>query len=136
MSWVRIDDGFVENHKISELSDREFRTWVRTLCYASRNNGRKGRLTAAMRREVLGLTPALVDKLVDLGLLDRTSENGTVQVHDWPLYADLPITEKVAYYLSRNPSASANEVAKAVGGKREIILAEVARFRGDTEEAA
>lgn len=85
MSWLRIDDGFAEHYKIAELSDREFRTWMRTLCYAARNNGREGRLTAAMRREIVGLSPQLVKNLVDLGLLDDLG-GGVVQVHDWRAY--------------------------------------------------
>jgi len=85
VSWLRIDDGFAEHYKISELTDREFRVWMRTLCYAARNNGRAGRLTAAMRREIVGLTAPMVQKYVSLGLLDE-AEDGVVLVHDWATY--------------------------------------------------
>lgn len=135
MSWLRIDDGFAEHYKIAELSDREFRVWLRILCYAARNNGRAGRLTAAMRREIVGLTPTILKHLLALGLLDADID-GIVSVHDWPIYADIPISEKVDYYLERNPDASANDVVRALGAKREIVLAEVKRFRDGSESGS
>jgi hypothetical protein len=133
LSWLRIDDGFAEHYKISELSDREFRVWVRVLCYAARNNGREGRLTKAMRREIVGLTETVVERLVSLALLER-DEDDIVTIHDWPIYADISVREKVVYYLTkRNPDASANEVVRALGQKRELVLAEVKWFRAGSD---
>lgn len=86
MSWLRIDDGFAEHYKIAELTDREFRVWVRVLCYAARNNGRAGRLTAPMRREIVGFTAAMCKRFVTLGLLDHDDEEGVVSIHDWRTY--------------------------------------------------
>lgn len=37
MTWVKLDDGFPEHPKISELSDRAFRIHVAALCYCGRN---------------------------------------------------------------------------------------------------
>ena len=36
MTWLRLEDGFAENEKISELSDRSFRLHVAVLCYCGR----------------------------------------------------------------------------------------------------
>lgn len=104
MTWLRIDDGFAEHYKISELSDREFRVWMRTLCYAARNNGRAGRLTAAMRREIVGLTSPMVTKFFALGLLDNGDEEGVVQIHDWHTYnpKDATAADRAKRYRDRN----------------------------------
>jgi hypothetical protein len=136
MSWLRIDDGFAEHYKIAELTDREFRVWVRILCYAARNNGRAGRLTAAMRDQIVGLTPTITTRLVSLGLLDPDEEEGVLAIHDWKLYANVAIAEKVAHYLAAHPDASANDVVRAVRGKRELVLHEVKRFREGSEGTA
>lgn len=37
MTWLRIDDGFVEHPKVYDLSDRAFRLHVAALCYSARN---------------------------------------------------------------------------------------------------
>lgn len=86
MPWLRVDDGFTEHYKIAELTDKEFRVWMRTLCYAARNNGRRGRLTAAMRREILGLNATVTRRFVSLGLLDQEEEPGALTIHDWRVY--------------------------------------------------
>jgi hypothetical protein len=86
VSWLRIDDGFAEHYKIAELTDREFRIWVRTLCYAARNNGKEGRLTAAMRREIVGFSDRISGRFVALGLLDEDDGDDVLHVHDWRAY--------------------------------------------------
>ena len=37
MSWLRIDDGFVEHERIDPLTDRSFRLHVAALCHCARN---------------------------------------------------------------------------------------------------
>lgn len=104
MSWLRIDDGFAEHYKIAELTDREFRVWLRILCYAARNNGRSGHLTAAMRREIVGLSVPVTDRLLALGLLDQGDQEGVLAVHDWTTYnpKDPTAAERAKRYRNRD----------------------------------
>lgn len=37
MTWVRLDDGFVDHPKVADLSDGAFRFHVAALCYCARN---------------------------------------------------------------------------------------------------
>lgn len=37
MTWIKLDDGFVENPKVGALSDRAFRLHVAALCYAGKH---------------------------------------------------------------------------------------------------
>jgi len=37
MTWLRIDDGFVEHERIDPLSDRAFRLHLAALCHCARN---------------------------------------------------------------------------------------------------
>lgn len=126
MSWLRIDDGFTANKKVAQLSDGEFRCWMRLLCHCA--HAGDASVTVATVREVATLTKGRVKRYAELGLLDVV--DGGHEVHDWILYSDSPVAAKVAYYLREHPEASANEVVRAVGSKREIVLAEVKRLRG------
>lgn len=82
MSWLRIDDGFTSNSKVVQLSDREFRVWMRTLCHCGRSQDPT--VDEGTLSEVAGLTRPLVKKLADLRLLDEVGE--VWEVHDWPHY--------------------------------------------------
>lgn len=57
MSWLRIDDGFVEHEKVIGLSDRAFRLHMGALCFCARNLT-DGRLNSASIRMVSGLVSA------------------------------------------------------------------------------
>jgi hypothetical protein len=126
VSWLRIDDGFTANKKVAQLSDGEFRCWMRLLCHCA--HASDPLVTTASVREVATLTKARVKRFAELGLLDIV--DGGHVVHDWILYSDSSVAEKVGYYLRENPEASANEVVRAVGSKRELVLHEVKRLRG------
>jgi hypothetical protein len=54
MSWLRIDDGFLENEKIAGLTDRAFRLHMAALCYSARNLT-DGRLNRAAVRVISAL---------------------------------------------------------------------------------
>lgn len=83
MSWVRLDDRFDEHPKVADLTDAEFRTWLRVLCYCSRV--KDPTVDRATRNSVAGLTAARVKRYADLGLLDVS--DGVHVVHDWLVYA-------------------------------------------------
>jgi HNH endonuclease len=82
VSWLRIDDGFTANKKVAQLSDGEFRCWMRLLCHCARL--RDPAVSPATIREVATLTKARVRRFAELGLLD--SSGGTFEIHDWNTY--------------------------------------------------
>lgn len=134
MSWTRLDDGYDEHAKLLALGrgntgDARRWTWTRVLLYTNRNE------TAEVPWHIDEIIPkatsSFLTDCVNIGLLD--DEDGRLVVHDWPLYADVPIADKVAYVLTQNPDATANEIVRACGGRRGIVLSEVTRQRG-TEE--
>lgn len=82
MSWLRLDDGFAQHPKVADLSDREFRAWVKLLLYCARYRT-GGDITPAALRE-LGIGKATKDAFLDVGLLDI--DDGELSVHDWSSY--------------------------------------------------
>ena len=113
MPWLRVDDGFTENHKIAALTDREFRVWARVLCYAARNHERKGHLAAGTLSEIVSITTRIVNKFVSLGLLDPDSERGGYTVHDW------------AVYNPRDPTNSARQQRWREAHRNDPVTAEI-----------
>lgn len=65
MTWLRIEDGFVEHPKISDLSDRAFRLHMAGLCYCARNLT-DGLLTVRATKVVCALANASRRQLVEL----------------------------------------------------------------------
>lgn len=107
MSWVRLEDSFTNNPKIVELSDRDFRTWVRLLCYCGQ--AKDPTVDNKTRREVAGLTPSRVSRFVSLHLLDENGANpGVFEVHDWSKYQpkDGTGSERQARWRSRKRQLS------------------------------
>lgn len=130
MSWLRIDDGFAQHPKIVQLTPKDRWTWLELLCYCARYRT-GGRIPAGIAEVVRGTTPAFLARCENLRLLEKAAD-GDFQVHDWQIYNGETLAEKVAAYLWKTPGATANEVHKAIGGKRESVLAEVARLREST----
>lgn len=124
MSWARLDDGFTEHPKILALTDKEFRVHMRAICYASRYRTR-GELPASALSG-LGATPRVTRRLIEIGVWD---EGNPIKIHDFSIYNGETIEEKVEAYLARNPDASANDVHREIGGKRDIVLAVVKQIR-------
>ncbi len=126
MSWLRIDDGFTDHPKILSLTLAQRWTWLSILTYCARFDT-EGRLPAGIGQVVRGASPSLLSRCHDLGLLDVDDGNEYV-VHDWVIYNGATVAEKVAYYMERHPEATANQVQRAIGGKRELVLHEVAAW--------
>lgn len=125
MSWLKVDDGFDTHPKLLELTEVQRWRWTRVLIHCARHRT-EGKVKTSVLRE-LGLSRA-IGRLIEVGLLHPDEENGYV-VHDWLVYNADTIGGKVAAFLAEHPDAPANEVCRAVGGKREIVLAEVAAQR-------
>lgn len=129
MSWLRIDDGYDTHPKLLELTELQRWRWTRVLLHCARHRT-EGHVKPSVLREI-GLGRA-IGQLVTLGLLHENGDTGYL-VHDWLIYNADTIGGKVAAFLAENPDATANDVHRAVGGKREIVLAEVAVQRGSRE---
>lgn len=129
MSWLRIDDGFSRHPKVTALTPKERWVWMDVLCYcASYQTG--GYLPENMGGIVPGATTRFLARCSELRLVNVV--HGRLRVHDWHVYNGT-IAERVEHFLSENPDATANEVHKAVGGTREVVLAEVKRIKGGSE---
>lgn len=125
MSWLRIDDGFSRHPKVTALTHRERWTWLDVLCYcASYQTG--GYLPEGIGGIVPGATTKFLGRCGELGLVNVVGDR--LRVHDWHVYNGT-IGDRVAHYLDENPDATANEVHKAVGGTRELVLIEVKRVK-------
>lgn len=78
MTWIKLEDNAVDHPKISGLSDRAFRAWVRSLSYASRfltDGALPVPFLATVARKVQ-------DEIMDAGLW-LIAANGAVSIHDY-----------------------------------------------------
>jgi len=110
MSWLRIDDGFTESPKIEALTDREFRVWVRLLCYCARQKagGELPELRTKRSQIVPGLSAAFVAKLSRIGLID---DRDSIQfVHDFAHYnpTDPTAASRMQRFRDRNADRNAD----------------------------
>lgn len=137
MAWLRVDDGMPEHRKVLALPRKDRWTWLELLCYVARqNNG--GHVPAGVCDVLRWVTPAFLQRCAEAGLLDPAPAPKAVPgepptryvVHDWSVYNAATIAEKVSSILTKNPDATANEIHREIGGKREIVLHEVASQRG------
>jgi hypothetical protein len=106
MSWLRLDDDFASHPKIAALTDRQFRVWMRVLCYCGKHQDPTVDRVAI--REVKGLTSRSVLRFAQLELLDKSGRD--YEVHDWPLYQPKDTTgaERQARWRARRNAASNN----------------------------
>lgn len=131
MSWTRLDGAYDTHRKMSALGAGQrgnSRRWIWTRILIYTNNHASAEIPPSIGVTIPEATPKFIEEVVQIGLADRDAR-GHVTVHDWPIYAAVSLDEKVAYYLSRKPDASANEVAKAVGGNRRLVLVLVSRHQ-------
>jgi hypothetical protein len=112
VTWLRIDDGFVEHPKVASLSDQAFRLHLVGLSYCARNltdGTLDERATRIVGASVCARPGRLLTELEQVGLWDRAGDG--YLIHD---------------YLDWNPAASqvkkerrraADRQKKARGGK-------------------
>lgn len=121
MSWLRLDDGFASHPKLAALTDREFRIWVRLLCYLSRYNSEDGTVTRQSKQEVVGITPKFLAKCESLLLLDPVENE--LQVHDWNKYRHKPdntVTERVQRHRDKVRNAVTEDVTNGVTSRARV----------------
>jgi len=125
MSYVKLLDGYDTNPKLLALTEVERWRWTRLLLTCTRHH--TDVVTLPVLAE-LKLDKAL-DKLVRVGLL-HLFDTGRWRVHDFLALNAETVDERVTAYLADHPGASANEVHRNVGGRKQDVLALVHRFRG------
>jgi hypothetical protein len=134
VSWARLDDGFDTHPKILELTETERWRWTRVLLYCARHET-EGEISRRVVRE-LGLSRALNQLLKSNLLLASTSDADVFVVNDWAIYNpgardDEAVENAVRWALEqRGEGASANEIARMVGGNRKVVLSAIRRVKG------
>lgn len=131
MSWLRIDDGMPEHHKLLALPRKDRYTWIELLCYVARQ-GNGGHVPSGVVDLLRYVTPGFLKSCVQVGLLDDTDEG--LQVHDWHIYnpkveTESELDDRVREAFTKMPGASANDVVQLVGGRRKDVLEAVKRYR-------
>lgn len=114
MAWLRIDDGFTANTKIAQLTDAEFRVWMRLLCHCA--GSRDPSVDAVARREVSGLTARRVERFRQLDLVDKVGDD--FEVHGWSdfLPKDATNAERQKRWRARHRNAQSNADRNVTSG--------------------
>lgn len=111
MSWLRLDDDFLEHPKVIGLSDRELRRWLGVLLYCARFRTR-GSIPRGAHRAI-GLTKKNTLFFIEQGLLDR-DHVGELHVHDWSVYNNKPDGDYTATERKRRQRERDNPVTSPV----------------------
>lgn len=131
MSFLRLDDTFDTHPKLLLLKTDERRwTWQRILLYSCRH--RSDLVPEDIREAVPRASRKFLLEAVEIGLLD-VDDHGKLRIHDWKIYNADTIEDRVNAYLASKPGASANEVQRAVGGNRAVVLGLLNQYRNGSE---
>ena len=129
MPWRRYDERFERHPKvlalIADQGEGTFYRLMRLHGYSAEFRT-EGHLPATAISES-GVKPKQLAAMIQHRLIDQTPDG--LYIHDWIIYTDAPVSDKVAWILARNPTASANEVVRQIGGTRQQVLNEVVRQR-------
>ena len=136
MSWVRIDDGFAENPKVEDLSDKSFRLHVAAMCYAGRNltdgfvSDRALKVCGVVANT--GRPRVHAGELVAAGLWDRV--DGGWVIHDFTEYN--PTAEEVKDL--RRKRAEAGKAGGKERARRQALasVTELASVQADVQASA
>lgn len=127
MAWLRLDDGFTKHPKFEGWSPAQRWAWLEVMEYCARYTTR-GRIPTDLGLLPRSTTAGLLAKAEASGWCARDA-SGALWINDWSLYNASTVEERVAAYLAKNPDATANDVQRNVGGKREIVLAAINTYR-------
>lgn len=78
MTWIKLEDKTPRHPKVAGLSDKAFRVWINSLCYASEFLT-DGVLPLAFMNTI---KPSVITELIQAGLWEKDS-HGTVCIHDY-----------------------------------------------------
>ena len=133
MAWLRLDDGFTKHPKFEGWSVSEKWAWLEVMEYCARYET-NGRIPVDLTLMPRSTTPRLLAKAESAGWVD-VHEDGSKWVHDWAEFNPVKleaeaIDERVREAYEAFPEASANDIAKMIGGRRKAVLEAIRRFRG------
>jgi hypothetical protein len=125
--WLRLDDAFAQHPKFAGWTPAQKWAWLELLLWCAHH--RTGGLIPD--------DPALLPRSCRQGLLERAERSGLIDrdaegrryVHDWQVYNGETLETRVAAYLEQHPTATANQVYRAVGGRRQEVLDIVRKHR-------
>jgi hypothetical protein len=136
MSWLRLDDGFTKHPQFAGWTAAQRWAWLEVMEYCARYRTR-GRIPNDLSIMPRTTTPTLLSK-AEASEWVHVGDDGHLWITNWeafnPERSGDPdaLDQAVADAFARNPQATANEVAKHVGGSRKLVLASIRRFRGGT----
>lgn len=112
MSWLRVDDTFVEHPKVIDLSDRSFRLHVAGMCFCARNltDGVLVKRSVSVVCALSSATRKHVAELVEAGLWVKAGDG--FEVKDFLIYN--PTGEKV----KADRDAARDRMRKVRSGER------------------
>lgn len=85
MTWLRVDDGFVDHPKIVSLGSPAARwAFLELLAYCARHHT-DGYIPNNLLTVLPRVNVALINRAIEVGLVDR-DETGDLRVHDWQTY--------------------------------------------------
>lgn len=120
MSWLKIDDGFMEHPKVVGLSASAFRLFMEGLCYSSRYLTDGKMPTGALR--AMNGTPRAAVELVAAGLWEVRDEGWAV--HDYLEYnpSRAEVDEKRQHISQERSKAGSKGAAKRWQGDGPVPL--------------
>jgi hypothetical protein len=78
MTWIKLNDNTTRHPKVCKLSDKAFRFWIASLCYAGEFLT-DGSLPVAF---LVTVKRTLQDEILDAGLW-KVRSDGTIEIHDY-----------------------------------------------------
>jgi hypothetical protein len=144
MAWLRLDDGFTKHPKFEGWTPAQRWAWLEVMEYCARYRTR-GRIPLDTSLLPRSTTTALLAKAERSGWCEHRPDPGSptgsrepLWINDFDVYnppevdAD-ELQQRVEQAVDEHPDASANELARLVGGRRKDALAAIARFRNGSE---
>lgn len=145
MSWLRLDDRFTQHPKFEGWTIPERWAWLEVMQYCARYETR-GRIPEDLTLLPRSTTAKLLDKALAAGWCERhDSGSGTgnhaLWINDWdeynpPNYDENTLDEMVTAASKDHPQASANELARIIGGRRKDVLRAIKRFRDGSQNGS
>lgn len=130
MAWLRLDDGFTKHPKFEGWPPTARWAWLEAMEYCARYRTR-GRIPDDLTLLPRNVTAQLLRRAEAAGWCSRGTD-GALWINDWddfnpPRTEDLD--DAVAQAIHTHPEASANELARIIGGRRKPVLEAIRRFR-------
>lgn len=139
MAWLRLDDHFTKHPKFEGWTPAEKWAWLEVMeyCASYETNGRIPIDLTLMPRST---TPRLLARAEASGWID-VHEDGSKWVHDWAEFNPVKLEaealdERVAEAYEVFPEATANDVARMLGGRRKAVLEAIRRFRAGSSRGS